>query len=72
MVEVSVFKGNEDGSIRQESTRQEVGPRDVLIRVTHSGICGTDVHYRSSGIVLGHEGVGIVEEIGADVKRFQK
>lgn len=72
MVEILVFKGNEDGSIRQDSAHKDVGPQDVLIRVTYSGICGTDVHYRSSGIVLGHEGVGIVEEIGADVKRFQK
>lgn len=50
---------------------QRVQPDDVLIRVTHAGICGTDVHIALGGhpatphVTLGHEVVGIVEEAGA-------
>lgn len=35
--------------------------------VTHSGLCGTDMHYFEYGQVLGHEGVGVVVEIGSRV-----
>jgi len=35
--------------------------------VTHSGLCGTDIHYFAGGQVLGHEGVGQVVDIGANV-----
>ncbi|OOQ87372.1 putative alcohol dehydrogenase [Penicillium brasilianum] len=47
---------------------------DIEIRVTHCGICGTDVHTLRSGwgptdypCVVGHEIIGIVERIGTDV-----
>jgi len=54
-----------------------VGPRDVVVRVSASGICHTDLNViegRSAlplPIVPGHEGCGIVEEIGADVRRVK-
>jgi S-(hydroxymethyl)glutathione dehydrogenase/alcohol dehydrogenase len=52
-----------------------VGPHDVLVRLTASGICHTDLNViedRSAlplPIVPGHEGCGIVEEVGAEVRR---
>ena len=55
----------------------ECGPRDVLIRVQASGICGTDVHiYRgeylgSYPIVPGHEASGVVDACGTDVTSFR-
>jgi len=49
-------------------------PDDVVIRVTSSGICGSDLHlyevmspFLEEGDILGHESMGIVEEVGADV-----
>jgi len=51
---------------------------DVLLRVTATAICGSDLHlYRGkvpgmeSGDILGHEFMGIVEEVGRDVTRFK-
>lgn len=50
---------------------------DILVRVTASGICHTDEFGRSGGapvpfpIVLGHEGAGIVEKVGENVKDFE-
>ncbi|MGB9184919.1 MAG: alcohol dehydrogenase catalytic domain-containing protein [Solirubrobacteraceae bacterium] len=49
-------------------------PTDAIIRVTSSGICGSDLHlyevlgaYIDAGDILGHEPMGIVEEVGSEV-----
>jgi threonine dehydrogenase-like Zn-dependent dehydrogenase len=53
-------------------------PTDAIIRVTSSGICGSDLHlyevmgpFMQEGDVLGHEPMGIVEETGAGVTHVQ-
>jgi threonine dehydrogenase-like Zn-dependent dehydrogenase len=50
---------------------------DALVRITNSAICGTDLHMvrgtlpgMESGTILGHEAVGIVEEVGENVRNF--
>jgi len=51
-------------------------PRDALIRVARSAICGSDLHFfhgkapLSPGEVMGHEAVGVVEALGPEVTRF--
>jgi alcohol dehydrogenase len=52
---------------------------DAIVRITTSTICGTDLHILkgdvpavTDGRILGHEGVGVVEETGAAVTRFHK
>ena len=52
-------------------------PTDAIIRVTSSGICGSDLHlyevlgaYIEPGDVLGHEPMGVVEAVGADVSNI--
>lgn len=62
-----VFKGSPDGIVKTTSTR-EVGKNDAVIKITHSGVCGTDEHVLQQYMGLGHEGVGIVIEIGPDVQ----
>ena len=57
-------------SFEYKSTRRAMGPHDVFIRTTHSGLCTTDVHAKEKGCGLGHEGVGVVEEIGAEVRNL--
>lgn len=68
MVEFTVFKGDKKGKIIKDTTTKDIGPYDVLIKITHSGLCGTDTHYKNANIALGHEGVGVVEDVGKDVK----
>lgn len=52
---------------------------DAVVRITKTTICGTDLHILkgdvptvSEGRILGHEGIGIIEETGAGVTRFQQ
>ncbi|MGW8889088.1 zinc-dependent alcohol dehydrogenase [Streptomyces sp. NPDC055749] len=51
-----------------------VDPTDIIVRITSTGICGSDLHlyevlgpYLDPGDILGHEPMGIVEEVGPDV-----
>ncbi len=52
-------------------------PTDAIVRLSASAICGTDLHMirgtfpgMKPGTILGHEGVGYVEELGEDVRNF--
>jgi threonine dehydrogenase-like Zn-dependent dehydrogenase len=72
-----VFHGVGDIRVDEvpEPTIQE--PTDAIVRLTASAICGTDLHFVrgtmpgvAEGRVLGHEGVGIVEEVGAHVRNL--
>lgn len=72
MVDFTVFKGSKEGKIVQSTTTRDIKADEVLIKVTHSGLCGTDEHYRHADIVLGHEGAGVVEEVGSAVHNYKK
>jgi alcohol dehydrogenase len=56
-----------------------VEPSDAILKVLKTTICGTDLHIMKGdvptvidGRILGHEGVGIIEEAGSSVTRFKK
>lgn len=51
----------------KKTTQRALGLNEVKIRVTHSGICFTDVHAKEKACGLGHEGVGLVTDTGANV-----
>jgi 2-desacetyl-2-hydroxyethyl bacteriochlorophyllide A dehydrogenase len=72
----AVFHGPND--IRVENVpRPTPGPGDALIRVTLTTICGTDVHILKGeypvppGLIVGHEPVGVIEELGAGVVGYE-
>lgn len=55
-----------------------LNPKDAIVKVTMSSICTSDLHIKHGsvpkavkGITVGHEMVGIVEEIGSDVKNVK-
>lgn len=58
----------------EDVTPIDPGPRDVVVRITASGVCHSDLHVITGGLpmpppaILGHEGTGIVEAIGSEVK----
>jgi alcohol dehydrogenase len=54
-------------------------PTDAVVRILKTTICGTDLHIMKGdlpevkeGRILGHEGVGIIEEVGGAVRNFKK
>lgn len=54
-------------------------PTDAIVKITKTTICGTDLHIMKGdvpavkdGTTLGHEGVGIIEEVGDGVSNFKK
>jgi threonine 3-dehydrogenase len=71
---------NEPGLWLEEVEKPRIGINDVLIRVHRAGICGTDVHIfqwddwaRKTipiGLVIGHEFVGEIAEVGSNVADF--
>ncbi len=63
------------GDIRvEEHPRPRIGPDDILVRASACGICSGDIMpwyiRRKAPLVLGHEPVGVVEEVGAAVRDF--
>ena len=56
-----------------------VNPRDCILRVTMSTTCGSDLHFidgyiptMKAGDVIGHEFMGVVEDVGPEVKKVKK
>lgn len=67
------------GDIRLEDVPEPKikDPNDAIVRIVGSAICGTDLHMvrgtlpgMKPGTILGHEAVGIVEELGSNVRNF--
>ncbi|KAJ5474214.1 hypothetical protein N7475_003780 [Penicillium sp. IBT 31633x] len=71
-ISFTVYKGSKDGIKEAETQRGDLKRDDVLVRITHSGVCGTDVHYQSTDMGLGHEGAGVVEATGPDAHILKK
>src|SRR6516164_32022 len=75
-----VKKERKPGLWLEDVPKPEVGINDVLIHVERAGICGTDLHIYKwdawaqktipTPMVVGHEFVGQVAEVGANVKDF--
>jgi threonine dehydrogenase-like Zn-dependent dehydrogenase len=68
------WHGNHDVRVDTVPDPSIEHPTDAIIRVTSSGICGSDLHlyevlgpFIDPGDILGHEPMGIVEEVGAEV-----
>jgi len=73
MPSFTVFKGQKGGKVYSAQTsKPELRNDEVLVKVTASGLCGTDMHYRETDMALGHEGVGRVEETGPGVTYLRK
>lgn len=62
-----MLKGSKDGKLVAARTTRILQPNEVYVEITHTGVCGTDEHYRHADQVLGHEGIGIVRQAGSGV-----
>lgn len=72
---VPIFKGEGRLSFEPHPIPTIAAPDDVIVRIEACGICGTDLnilatppaHKATPGIIIGHEGVGVVAEMGSAV-----
>src|SRR5665213_3884888 len=71
------FQGEGDVKITDVPKPGIKGSGDALIKVTLGAVCGSDLHIlhghtpMNQGAVLGHEFVGVIEDVGGEVKRFK-
>jgi len=74
----TVFHGPRDVRVERVPDPAIKSPTDAVVRITRAAICGSDLHFyhgRSpavAGFVLGHEGVGVVEETGSGITALRK
>src|SRR3569623_1390297 len=69
-----VWRGRRDVRVEEVPDATIEHPTDAVVRMTSTGLCGSDLHlyevlgpFMSSGDILGHEPMGIVEEVGSAV-----
>src|ERR1700744_1639009 len=73
-----IYNGPRDVSVADVEDPRIERPTDVLVRITRTNICGSDLHMyegrtdMQAGRVLGHENLGVVTEVGSAVVRIKK
>ncbi|MBL7706678.1 MAG: glutathione-dependent formaldehyde dehydrogenase [Taibaiella sp.] len=74
----AVIRGLGNISYDQVDDPQLKDSRDIILKVTSTAICGSDLHIYSGGfpqprnMVLGHEFMGIVEDVGSDISNLKR
>lgn len=73
-----VYAGPGQKSLQDRPNPAILAPTDAIVRVAKTTICGTDLHILKGdvpscapGRILGHEGVGVIEAVGAGVSSFK-
>lgn len=73
------WHGKRDVRVETVPDPKIIDPTDVIIKVTSTGLCGSDLHlyevlgpFLDAGDILGHEAMGIVQEIGSDVRLVRR
>ncbi|MFC4103458.1 zinc-dependent alcohol dehydrogenase [Paenibacillus xanthanilyticus] len=72
------FQGAKDIQVKEVEAPSIHKRDDIIVRITSTAICGSDLHIYQGAVparkdyVIGHEPMGIVEEVGPDVTRVKK
>jgi alcohol dehydrogenase len=74
-----VYLGNGKKAFEDRPKPKIIAPTDAIVKITKTTICGTDLHILkgdmpavTAGRILGHEGVGVIDEVGAGVTAFKR
>lgn len=74
-----VYHGSGKKSWEEKPKPEIKEPTDAIVKILKTTICGTDLHIMkgdvptvTEGRIIGHEGVGIIEEVGETVNNFKK
>ena len=78
LMKALVYQGPGKKALEERPVPTISAPTDAVVRITKTTICGTDLHILKGdvptcqpGRILGHEGVGVVESVGAGVTSFR-
>ena len=73
-----IYKGPGSKALEERPKPEIDAPTDAIVRMTRTTICGTDLHILKGdvptcepGRILGHEGVGVVDQVGSAVTAFK-
>src|SRR5205814_1315452 len=76
-VKAVVWHGDEDLRVENVDDPRIEEPSDAIVRITSTAICGSDLHLYGAkvigmkeGDILGHEPMGVIEEVGSAVSDF--
>ena len=74
-----VWHGKKDVRVENVPVPTVTEPTDVICKVTGTTVCGSDLHLYhqeilqlQKGDILGHEWMGVVDEVGSDIKNLKK
>ena len=74
-----VYQGPGRKALEERPKPERQASDDAIVRITRTTICGTDLHILrgdvptcAPGRILGHEGIGVIEQVGAGVTAFQR
>jgi alcohol dehydrogenase len=77
MMQALVYLGPGERALQAKARPRIAVPTDAIVRIVATTICGTDLHILKGdvpsvapGRILGHEGVGIIDEVGSSVSNF--
>jgi alcohol dehydrogenase len=78
MMKALIYRGPGKRSLEERPKPQIQEPSDAIVRITRTTICGTDLHIMkgdvptvTGGRILGHEGVGVIDQLGPGVSGFR-
>src|SRR5580693_8002996 len=73
-----VYQGPRSTSVEERPRPKLEQPSDAVVKMVKTTICGTDLHILKGdvptcvpGRILGHEGIGVIEEVGNGVSQFK-
>jgi alcohol dehydrogenase len=73
-----VYRGKGKSAFEDHAKPRIIDPTDAIVKITKTTICGTDLHILKGdvptcapGRILGHEGVGVIDSVGAAVTAFK-
>ncbi|WP_217608836.1 alcohol dehydrogenase catalytic domain-containing protein, partial [Bacillus sp. GbtcB15] len=72
------FQGSKDMQVKEVPDAKLQQKDDIVVRITSTAICGSDLHIYQGALpaekdyVVGHEPMGIVEEVGPEVTKVKK
>ncbi len=79
MMKALVYEGIKDVQVKNVGDPEIINSDDIIVKVTSTAICGSDLHLihgmipnMPKGFILGHETMGIVEEVGKEVQLLKK